>query len=206
MIYQSPIRLGFGAMNGDLSMKAVGPMSGRELRLAAMVVLTGALAACASHPKPAPAPVAAAAPAPQPVRRAPPSPPPAPVSTSPLPGSERDFVVNVGDRVYFDLDQYQVRSDAEPLLAAQAAWLGRYPAVQVRIEGNCDERGTEAYNMALGARRANAVKSFLTAHGVSPSRITTVSYGKEHPIDPGQDEAALQHNRNGHTAILSGGR
>jgi peptidoglycan-associated lipoprotein len=122
----------------------------------------------------------------------------------PIPGSQRDFVVNVGDRVYFDYDQYAVRSDAEPLLTAQAAWLNRYPAVQVRIEGNADERGTREYNLALGARRANKIRDFLVAHGVTPSRIATISYGKERPIDPGSDEAAWARNRNGHTVITTG--
>jgi peptidoglycan-associated lipoprotein len=123
-----------------------------------------------------------------------------------LPGSERDFIVNVGDRVYFDFDKYDIRTDAQPLLAAQATWLTRYPAVQVRIEGNCDERGTREYNLALGARRANAVREFLVAHGVAGERITTVSYGKEKPVDAGTGEEADAHNRNAHTAITGGVR
>jgi len=114
--------------------------------------------------------------------------------------------VNVGDRVYFDFDQFSIRPDGEPVLAAQAAWLNRYPAVRVRVEGNADERGTREYNFALGARRASAVKTFLTQHGVDASRITTVSYGKERPIDSGAGEAAWQHNRNAHTAITEGAR
>jgi peptidoglycan-associated lipoprotein len=173
----------------------------------AIVGMAAALAACASHPKPAPTPgpVAVAKPAPAPSRHTT-APAPAAVASAALPGSERDFVVNVGDRVYFDYDQYAVRSDAEPLLAAQAEWLKRYPAVQIRIEGNADERGTQEYNLALGARRASAVKEFLVAHGVSSTRLTTVSYGKEHPIDTGAGEQAEAHNRNGHTAILSGAR
>ena len=129
-----------------------------------------------------------------------------PVSQAPLPGSERDFVVNIGDRVYFDYDKYAVRSDAGPLLDAQSSWLKRFPAVQVRIEGNCDERGTQEYNLALGARRANAIREYLVAHGVGAGRITTVSFGKEKPIDPGTGEAADQHNRNTRTAIVSGAR
>jgi peptidoglycan-associated lipoprotein len=128
------------------------------------------------------------------------------VSEQALPGSEQDFVINVGDRVYFDFDKYEVRTDAQPILAAQAAWLKRYPAVAVRIEGNCDERGTREYNLALGARRANAVRDFLVAQGIQGGRITTISYGKEKPIDPGSGEEADQHNRNGHTAIVSGAR
>jgi len=143
--------------------------------------------------------------APEPPRGPTPS-APAPVTQNALPGSERDFVINVGDRVYFDFDRYEVRSDAAPLLDAQAAWLKRYPAVQVRIEGNCDERGTREYNLALGARRASAVRDYLTAHGVAADRITTVSYGKEKPIDPGTGDEADAHNRNGHTALVSGAR
>jgi peptidoglycan-associated lipoprotein len=122
----------------------------------------------------------------------------------PAPGSIQDFVVNAGDRIYFDLDQYSVRSDAEPVLTAQANWLAKYPAVKVRIEGNCDERGTREYNFALGAKRANSVREFLVAHGVAASRIETVSYGKERPVDPGAGEDAWAHNRNGHTAITAG--
>jgi peptidoglycan-associated lipoprotein len=131
------------------------------------------------------------------------------VSTAPIgpiPGSVQDFVVNVGDRVYFDYDKFTVRADAEPILSSQAAWLARYPSVNVRIEGNADERGTREYNLALGARRANSIKDFLVAHGVSASRIETVSFGKEKPIDAGTTEEAYAKNRNGHTAITSGAR
>src|SRR6202021_1507553 len=96
-----------------------------------------------------------------------------------------DFVINAGDRVYFDFDAYAIRADAQKILAQQSDWLYRYPEVQVRIEGNCDERGTREYNLALGARRANTVREFLVAHGVPSQRIATVSYGKERPLDPG---------------------
>jgi peptidoglycan-associated lipoprotein len=132
------------------------------------------------------------------------APPPAPIASGPLPGTQQDFVVNVGDRVYFDYDQYTVRADALPVLAKQADWLQRYPQVRVRIEGNCDERGTEDYNLALGGRRAASVKAFLVEHGVSPSRIETISYGKERPLDPGTGEAAWAKNRNAHTALTAG--
>jgi peptidoglycan-associated lipoprotein len=174
------------------------------LRLVLVGSAAASLAACASKPKPAypTAPPAAPTQAPPPTT----APPPAPVAQGPLPGSEQDFVVNVGDRVYFDFDKYDIRADAQPLLAAQVDWLKRYPSVSVRIEGNCDERGTREYNLALGARRANAVREFLVSHGVEPSRITTISYGKEKPIDPGSGEEADQHNRNAHTAIVSGAR
>jgi len=176
------------------------------LRMGIVVAATLSLAACASKPAPQPAP----APAPPPPVQAPaepsytPPPAPPPVSTAPLPGSVQDFAINVGDRVYFDTDSYDIRSDAAPVLASQASWLNQYPSVRVRIEGNADERGTREYNLALGARRANSVRDFLVNRGVSASRITTLSYGKEKPIDPGTGEDAWQRNRNAHTAITEG--
>jgi peptidoglycan-associated lipoprotein len=175
------------------------------LRLALVAAAAVSMSACASHPKPT-------YPAAPPPAAPPPPPPPAPMTqteTPPpgaLPGSEQDFVVNVGDRVYFDFDSYALRADAQPLLAQQAAWLKRYPSVQVRIEGNCDERGTEEYNLALGARRANSVRDYLISQGLQAGRISTVSYGKEKPIDAGTGDEADQHNRNAHTAIVSGAR
>ena len=180
--------------------------AGSALRLTLAATAALSLAACASKPKPAfpTAPPPAQRPEPPRGPTAPPAPPP--VTENALPGSERDFVINVGDRVYFDFDKYDVRSDATPLLDAQAGWLKRYPAVQVRIEGNCDERGTREYNLALGARRANAVREYLVARGIGAARITTVSYGKEKPIDSGSGDEADQHNRNSHTAIVSGAR
>jgi peptidoglycan-associated lipoprotein len=115
-------------------------------------------------------------------------------------------VINASDRVFFDVDQYEVREDAAVILERQAAWLKRYPAIQVRIEGNADERGTREYNIALGSRRASAVRDYLVGLGVSPSRIATVSFGKERPIDPGADDEAFRRNRNARTAIVSGAR
>ncbi|WP_374575417.1 peptidoglycan-associated lipoprotein Pal [Phenylobacterium sp.] len=173
------------------------------LRLALVAAAAASLAAC-TRPKPAPT----APTPPPPAATAPPEtpPPPPPVAQGPLPGTEQDFVINVGDRVYFDFDSYSVRADAAPVLDAQAAWLNKYPAVMVRIEGNADERGTREYNLGLGARRANAVRDYLVNRGVSASRISTVSYGKERPIDPGTTEDAYQRNRNAHTAITSGAR
>ena len=177
----------------------------RAARLALVGLAAASLAACASRPKPQPA-----APAPTPPPAAPSTPytpPPAPpVSSGVLPGSVQDFVVNVGDRVYFDTDEYVIRADAQPVLAGQAQWLNLYPAEKVRIEGNADERGTREYNLALGARRANAVRDFLISQGVSGARIETISFGKERPIDPGSSEEAWARNRNGHTAITYGAR
>ena len=169
-----------------------------------IVAATALLAACATHPKPLPPAAPHPAPPPPPATQYSPPPPPQAVQSKVLPGTVQDFVVNVGDRVYFDTDQFTIRADGQPVLDAQAAWLNRYPAVKVRIEGNADERGTREYNFALGARRASAVRTYLTQRGVSANRITTVSYGKERPIDAGSGEAAWQHNRNAHTAITAG--
>ena len=178
----------------------------RIARLAMIGLAAASLAACASRPKPA-GPVATTQPS-QPT--APPYTTPAtpqsPVDQGPLPGTVQDFVINIGERIYFDTDSYDVRSDAQPTLAAQAQWLNRYPAVRVRIEGNADERGTRAYNLALGARRANAVREFLVGQGVSGSRIETLSYGKEKPIDGGSSEDSWAKNRNARTAITDGAR
>lgn len=179
---------------------------GVGIRLALVGGLAFSIAACASQPKPAPlAPTNQG----QQEQQQPYVPPPeqGPVAeqiSAAVPGSTQDFVVNVGDRVYFDFDQFTIRADAIDTLAKQAQWLNRYPGVQVRIEGNCDERGTEEYNFGLGARRAELVKEFLINHGVDGSRITTVSYGKARPIDPGDNDEAWAKDRNAHTAITSG--
>ena len=178
--------------------------SGLRLTLVALAALS--IEACASRPKPQ-LPVPTPNPTPmQPTPRPTPAPMPAPVDQGPLPGSAQDFVIRAGDLVYFDVDQYEVRPDAMTLLNAQAAWLSRYPTVQVRIEGNADERGTREYNLSLGSRRANSVRDYLVSRGIAPSRIATVSYGKEKPIDAGADDAAYQHNRNAHTAVIGGAR
>jgi peptidoglycan-associated lipoprotein len=179
----------------------------RVARLAMIGLAAASLAACASRPKPA----GPQAPQPQPTQPTPPpytppANPQSPGNPGPVPGSMQDFVINIGERIYFDTDSYDVRSDAQPTLAAQAQWLNRYPAVRVRIEGNADERGTREYNLALGARRANAVREFLVGQGVSGSRIESLSYGKERPIDPGTGEDSWAKNRNARTAITDGAR
>ena len=103
--------------------------------------------------------------------------PAAPVSSI-APGTLEDFVVNVGDRVYFELDSSSLSTTAQDTLAKQAAWLRAYPAVNIAVEGHADERGTREYNLALGDRRANAAKNYLVSQGVSAGRISTISYGK----------------------------
>ena len=175
------------------------------IKLAAVSAAVAALAACAPKPKVEPAvPTTPTVPTGPQYPTAPTGPVTGGNVGAALPGSEQDFVVNVGDRVYFDLDSYSVRSEAQPRLDAQAAWLARYPQVTVRIEGNADERGTREYTLALGARRAEAVRSYLISRGVPAARIDTISFGKERPIAEGSNESAWAQNRNARTAIVSG--
>lgn len=177
-------------------------------RLALVGVAAASLAACASPKKTAPTITPPPVTQPQPPRTELPPAQPS-VTQQPagaLPGSTQDFVVNVGDRVYFDTDSHDVREDAKPLLDAQVNWLRRYGSVAVRIEGNADERGTREYNLALGARRANSVRDYLVSHGVTADRIATISFGKESPLDAGNGEESWQKNRNARTAIVSGAR
>ncbi len=139
----------------------------------------------------------------------PPAPPPpaaapAPVTSSILPGSAEDFRVNVGDTVHFALNEYNIEDADKALLGRQAAWLARYPAVRVTVEGHADERGTREYNLALGARRANAVKEFLVSQGVSTGRVETVSYGKARQVCTESTESCWAQNRRGVTTITGG--
>lgn len=128
----------------------------------------------------------------------------APARTGPVPGSLEDFRVNVGERVYYDLNEYRLDTDDQDVLKRQAAWLEAYPSVRILVAGNCDERGTREYNLALGERRAAVVKDYLVSLGVDASRVDTISYGKERPIAAGSDEQAWALNRNGFTQIVSG--
>ncbi|WP_428375874.1 peptidoglycan-associated lipoprotein Pal [Lichenicoccus sp.] len=117
------------------------------------------------------------------------------------PGSEADLVANVGDRVYFALNESNLSSDAQGTLDRQATWLARYPQVTIQVAGNCDDRGTEEFNIALGERRANAARDYLVSKGVSAGRVTTISYGKDRPTALGDDEQSWQQNRNAITAV-----
>ncbi|WP_144300301.1 peptidoglycan-associated lipoprotein Pal [Elioraea rosea] len=122
-------------------------------------------------------------------------------SGGPRPGSQEDLVVNVGDRVFFDFDRYDVRADGRPTLQRQAEWLQRYNTVNVQVAGHTDERGTREYNLALGQRRANAARDFLVAQGVSGARVSTISYGKDRPIALGSNEEAWAQNRVAITSV-----
>ncbi len=122
-------------------------------------------------------------------------------TTGIVPGSQEDLVANVGDRVFFALNKSTLSEDAQKTLGKQADFLAKYPADKIQIAGNCDERGTEEYNLALGNRRANAARDFLVAKGVSASRITTISYGKDRPVALGSNEEAWAQNRNAITSV-----
>ena len=125
--------------------------------------------------------------------------------TGVIPGSQEDFLANVGlegDRVFFDYDQYNVDAQDQATLQSQAQWLQRNPAVRVTLEGHADERGTRDYNIALGERRANAAKNYLASLGLDPSRINVISYGKERPAELGSTEAAYAKNRRAVTVVI----
>ena len=122
----------------------------------------------------------------------------------PAPGSREDFTQNVGDRVFFDFNESAIKPEGRQTLQKQAAWLQKYTNVTVTVEGHCDDRGTREYNLALGARRANAVKEYLVSLGVSAGRLETISYGKERPMCTESSESCYAQNRRGVTTISGG--
>lgn len=122
-------------------------------------------------------------------------------TAGPAPGSEEDLVANVGDRVFFAFDKSNLSSQSQATLDRQSAWLEKYPNVDVMIAGNCDDRGTEEYNLALGWRRANAARDYLVAHGIDSARVKTISYGKDRPVALGDNEQAWAQNRNAITSV-----
>ena len=138
------------------------------------------------------------------------TPPPAtgystpPAASTIVPGSAEDLRVNVGDTVHFAYNEYNIEDTDKATLQRQAAWLAKYPSIKVTVEGDCDERGTREYNLALGARRANAVKEYLVSLGVSGARVETISYGKEHPVCSESTEDCWAQNRRGVTSITGG--
>jgi peptidoglycan-associated lipoprotein len=107
----------------------------------------------------------------------------------------------VNEDIHFDFDDATIRPDAREILKDKVEWLKANPGVSVTIEGHCDERGTEAYNLALGERRAQSIKTFLITAGINNARLNTISYGKEKPLDQGHTEAAWTKNRRGHFRI-----
>ncbi len=119
------------------------------------------------------------------------------------PGSQQDFVVNVGDRVFFDSDQTDLSPQAVATLDKQIQWLQSYPRYTFTIEGHADERGTREYNIALGARRAQSVKAYMTSHGIDASRMRTISYGKERPVAVCNDISCWSQNRRAVTVLTA---
>jgi peptidoglycan-associated lipoprotein len=117
------------------------------------------------------------------------------------PGSQEDLVQSAGDRIFFDTDRNTLNPQASTTLDRQSAWLQQYPQVNVWVAGNCDERGTEEYNLALGQRRASADRDYLVAHGIARGRIETISYGKSRPIDAASTPEAWVQNRNAITSV-----
>ena len=122
------------------------------------------------------------------------------------PGSSQDFVVNVGDRVFFETDSVELTTQARSTLDRQAQWLNQYPRYTFTLEGHADERGTREYNIALGARRATTVQDYLASRGVAANRMRTISYGKERPVDVCDDISCWSQNRRVVTVINNAGQ
>jgi peptidoglycan-associated lipoprotein len=117
------------------------------------------------------------------------------------PGSQDDLSQSAGDRIFFDTDQSVLTPEARGILDRQVQWLQQYPQINVWVAGNCDERGTEEYNLALGERRANADRDYLASRSIDARRIQTISYGKDRPVDPSSTQDAWAHNRNAITSV-----
>ena len=155
----------------------------RGARLAAVLVAALAISACANKPEEN-AQASAAGQA--------------------TPGSQQDFVVNVGDRVFFESDQTDLSPQAIATLEKQAQWLQSYNRYSFTIEGHADERGTREYNIALGARRAQTVRTYLASRGIDPGRMRTISYGKERPVAVCNDISCWSQNRRAVTVLNAG--
>ena len=154
----------------------------RAAKFAAMIVAGLSVAACANNPNQMQGANAG-------------------LGCSAAPGSAQDFVVNVGDRVFFESDSTELTPQSIATLDKQAQWLGRYDRYAFTVEGHADERGTREYNIALGARRAQAVRDYLTSRGVQASRMRTISYGKERPVAVCNDISCWSQNRRSVTVL-----
>jgi peptidoglycan-associated lipoprotein len=159
-----------------------------KMKLAGAFALAALLAACSNTPETATTGAAAGAGA-------------GAGANAAAPGTQGDLVANVGDRVFFAFDKSNLTPEDQGTLDRQAGWLQKYPQVQVQEAGNTDDRGTEEYNLALGQRRANAARDYLVARGVNPARINTISFGKDRPEVPGDNDEAWAKNRNAITSV-----
>lgn len=158
------------------------------------------LASCATKPKPGPmAPTSVETPLP-PSEGTSGSARPGDLPAGARPGSQEDLAATVGDRVYFALDSHELSDEARTILDRQAGWFAMHPTA-IMIAGNADERGTREYNLALGARRADAVRQYLISRGVLSGRVGTISYGKERPLDPRSNEEGWSVNRNAQSVV-----
>ncbi len=164
-----------------------------RLKLLTVIAAAALLAACESDPEATPAPLQSAPSTSAAGSGA------AGVTSQPVPGptggSQEDLLVNVGDRVFFGFDRSDLSGAAQGTIETLSAWMGTYPQVTITVEGHADERGTRDYNLALGERRANAVRDYMIALGVNPNRVSTISYGKERPAVLGSNEEAWAQNR-----------
>jgi peptidoglycan-associated lipoprotein len=151
----------------------------RALRLGAVLIAALAIGACAKNP----------------------ADPSSAMANAATPGSQQDFVVNVGDRVFFETDSSELTPRSIATLEKQAQWLRAYPQYAFTIEGHADERGTREYNIALGARRAQTVRDYLTSRGVQGRRMRTISYGKERPVAVCNDISCWSQNRRAVTVL-----
>jgi peptidoglycan-associated lipoprotein len=157
----------------------------RGARMVAIIGLALMVAACANKPKTTGATAG--------------------VGGSAMPGSSQDFVVNVGDRVFFETDSTELTSVSRATLDRQAQWLKQYPRYAITIEGHADERGTREYKIALGARRAAIVRDYLASLGVGGNRFRTISYGKERPVAVCDDISCWSQNRRAVTVVNTAG-
>lgn len=123
-----------------------------------------------------------------------------------MPGSEQQFKTEVGDTVYYLVDQSTLTPEGQETLRKQAAWLKQYSDVMIQVEGHADERGTREYNIALSARRATTTRQFLVSQGIQASRISTIAYGKERPAALCDAESCYSQNRRTVTVITSGAK
>jgi peptidoglycan-associated lipoprotein len=173
----------------------------KSLIIPVIIILALVLSGCCCPKKraeKAELPITEVAQAPEVKEEAPPPPPV--VKEEPL----EDQAKKAGalQTIYFDFDKYNLKPPAIKKLDKTADWLSKNPSVRIRIEGHCDERGTNEYNLALGDRRANSAKKYLVNLGISPERISTISYGEERPVDPGHNEAAWAKNRRDEFKII----
>lgn len=124
------------------------------------------------------------------------------VDSMAVPGSQADLEAQAGsDIIFFDTDSHNLTSSGQSVISAQAEWMKMYPNLSVTIEGHADERGTREYNLALGDRRASAVKNYMIAMGIDPRRVNTISYGKEQPLMVGADGTSWAQNRRARTRV-----